>query len=35
MLQHHVALDRLNFEEGLVNKNSHVFPDAKLGQRLG
>jgi hypothetical protein len=34
VFQHQVALDRLGFEGGLIDKNSHVFSGAKLGQRL-
>ncbi len=35
VLQHHVTFGRFGFEEGLINKNRHVLPGAKLGQCLG
>ncbi len=34
MFQHHVAFDRLGFEECLIDENGDIFPGAKLGQRL-
>ena len=34
MFQYHVALDWLSLEEGLIDKNRHVFLGPQLGHRL-
>jgi hypothetical protein len=35
VFQHRVALDWFGFQEGLIDKNGHVFAGTKRSQRLG
>jgi hypothetical protein len=34
VFQHHVTFDWFGLQECLIDKNGHVFPGAKVGNRL-